>query len=227
MTNFFSEIGACLVNLEKGEIEDRFQSYVRPTLFPRLSQFCINLTGIRQNLIDTEQTFNAVYLKLADWIERIGTEKNVRFATSSERSADRNGINATFGSWSDTDLQIFFKMECRRLHITALPCFTAWIDVRKSFDVSSPIPDTVVISIKLKILILHFFLRLQQQYPLGRCKFPKALQYAGINTIGQQHSAINDAENLAKLVIHLTKRGAQYKTTTSSCNHQTPVDYSY
>lgn len=133
----FSEIGACLVNLESGEIEDRFQSYVRPTLFPKLIQFCINLTGIRQNLIDGQETFSAVYLKLANWIERIQTEKNVRFATSSERCADRNGINATFGTWSDTDLKIFFKMECRRLHIDALPCFKAWIDVRKSFDVSS------------------------------------------------------------------------------------------
>lgn len=129
---------------------------MRPTLFPRLSQFCINLTGIRQNLIDTEQTFNAVYLKLADWIERIRTEKNVRFATSSERSADRNGINATFGSWSDTDLQIFFKMECRRLHITALPCFTAWIDVRKSFDVSSLIPKLWLSQKPLNIIIFFF-----------------------------------------------------------------------
>lgn len=146
---------------------------MRPTLFPRLSQFCINLTGIRQNMIDTEQTFNAVYLKLADWIERIGTEKNVRFATSSERSADRNGINATFGSWSDTDLQIFFKMECRRLHITALPCFTAWIDVRKSFDVSSIIPDTVAISINSKILILHFFFVYSNNIHLDGANFRK------------------------------------------------------
>lgn len=131
------EIGACLVNLESGIIEDRFQCYVRPTRSPKLSQFCVNLTGIRQDVIDRQEAFPDVYSKLANWIERIQIEKNVRFASPSERSADLNGINATFCSWSDTDLKSYFKSECRQLNISALACFKAWIDVRQSFDVST------------------------------------------------------------------------------------------
>lgn len=130
------EIGACLVNLDSGEIEERFSCYVRPTSSPKLSQFCINLTGIRQDLIDRQETFPAVYSKLADWIRRLQTEKNVCFASPSERRADANGINATFCSWSDTDLKSYFKLECHRLNITALSCFKTWIDVRQSFNVS-------------------------------------------------------------------------------------------
>lgn len=132
----FTEIGACLLNLDSGEIEDHFQSYVRPTSSPKLSPFCINLTGIRQDLIDRQETFPNVYLKLANWIERIQNEKNVRFASPSQRSADPSGINGTFCSWSDTDLKSYFKLECRRLNISALSCFKTWIDVRQSFNVS-------------------------------------------------------------------------------------------
>lgn len=132
----FPEIGACLVNLDSGTIEDRFQCYIRPTRSPKLSQFCIDLTGIRQDVVDGQETFANVYLKLADWIQRIEREKNLRFASPSQRYANSNGINATFCSWSDSDLKSYFKMECRRLNISALPCFKTWIDVRQSFNVS-------------------------------------------------------------------------------------------
>ena len=133
----FQEIGACLVNLDSGIVEDRFHSYVRPTHSPKLSQFCINLTGIRQEVVDRQETFADVYVKLVDWIQCIETQKRVHFASPSQRYADFNGINATFCSWSDTDLKSYFKLECRRLNIPALPCFKAWIDVRQSFNVSA------------------------------------------------------------------------------------------
>lgn len=126
------------MNLDSGTIEDRFQSYVRPTRSPKLSQFCINLTGIRQDIVDRQQSFPTVYLKLADWIQRIELEYSLRFASPSQRNADFNGINATFCSWSDTDLKSYFKSECRRLNISALSCFKTWIDVRQSFNVSEP-----------------------------------------------------------------------------------------
>lgn len=227
----FSEIGACLVDLDSGEIEDRFQSYVRPTLFPKLSPFCIRLTGIQQDLIDRQETFPAIYSKLANWIDRIETEKHVRFASSLQRNAGANGVNATFASWSDTDLKIFFKMECRRLSIAASPGFKAWIDVRRMFDVSSLKMNFILHyawEINLKCFI-GFVLssHLQLKYPMGRCKFARALQCAGIDTIGQAHSAINDAENLAKLVVHLTKRGAPFSVATNCCDHSAPMDYSY
>lgn len=125
------------MNLDSGIIEERFQCYVRPTRFPKLSQFCINLTGIQQDVIDRQETFPDVYIKLANWIQRIQVEKNVGFASPSERYADSNGINGTLCSWSDTDLKQFFKLECRRLNIAAMSCFKAWIDVRHSFSVST------------------------------------------------------------------------------------------
>lgn len=125
------------MNLESGEIEDRFNCYIRPTRSPQLSSFCIRLTGIQQSVVDRAETFPAIYTKLAKWIERIQNEKKLRFATPSFRCADSNGINSTFCSWSDTDLKSYFKMECRRLNISALPCLKTWIDVRPSFNVSS------------------------------------------------------------------------------------------
>lgn len=203
---------------------------MRPTRSPKLSQFCINLTGIRQDVVDRQQSFPTVYLKLADWIQRIELEYSLRFASPSQRNADFNGINATFCSWSDTDLKSYFKSECRRLNISALSYFKTWIDVRQSFNVSEPeqqvantISQNTLFWIKKNCGLFY----LQRAYALGRCKFSEALQYAGISTVGQAHSAMHDAENLAKLVVHLTKRGAQFKATTNYCDHNSPVDFSY
>lgn len=49
--NFFSEIieiGAVVLNTETFEIVEEYQTFVKPVLFPTLSEFCINLTTITQ-----------------------------------------------------------------------------------------------------------------------------------------------------------------------------------
>lgn len=215
------------MNLDSGTNEDRFQSVVRPTGSPPLSQQ-FNSTGIPQEVVNHQEAFPDVYAKLANWIERIQTEKNLRFASPSQRNADSNGVNATFCTWSDIDLKLYFKMECLRLDISALSCFKTWIDVRQSFNVSELWASVAIKYLKILFIKNHqLFSPLQRVYALEQCKFTEALQYAGIHTMGQAKSAINDAVNLAKLVVNLNKRGAQFKVTTNYCDHSTPVDYSY
>lgn len=47
---------------------DEFSSFVRPVLKPRLSDFCINLTSIRQENIDKAEDFKAVFPRFVEWI---------------------------------------------------------------------------------------------------------------------------------------------------------------
>lgn len=133
---FFLEIGAILLNLSTGEIEDKFHAYVRPTICPKLTAFCINLTGITQSMVDRQDAFEAVYRKFKGWIEKIQQDKNIRFASPTERQANQNGIEATFCTWSSFDLEFFFKKECGRLCCDTPSYFKAWIDARPYFNVS-------------------------------------------------------------------------------------------
>ena len=134
-----SEIGAVLLNVSTGEVDDKFHQYVRPTRFPQLSEYCIELTGITQSMVDHAEPFPTVYLKFQNWIQNAQNEKGLRFATPTEKRASVNqnsGSNATFCTWSAWDLKFYFKLECQRAAINILPHFKAWIDARCIYKVS-------------------------------------------------------------------------------------------
>lgn len=133
---FFSEIGAVLLNVDTGNVEDQFHHYVRPTKIPKLSSFCIGLTGITQTMVDNGEPFPSVFPKFQNWIEKVQSEKNLRFTTPMERRATPDGPNVSFCSWSNFDLEFYFKLECQRTNINISPHFKAWIDARKLYDVS-------------------------------------------------------------------------------------------
>ena len=62
------EIGAVKVRLEDGEILSTFHSFVRPQNQPTLSDFCKNLTGIRQREIDLAEPFLHVLMEFQAWL---------------------------------------------------------------------------------------------------------------------------------------------------------------
>ncbi|KAK4688728.1 hypothetical protein P7C73_g1379, partial [Tremellales sp. Uapishka_1] len=51
---------------------DTFHTYVKPTWRPRLSRFCMDLTGISQEQIDQSPTFPEVLIKLETWMDKWG-----------------------------------------------------------------------------------------------------------------------------------------------------------
>jgi inhibitor of KinA sporulation pathway (predicted exonuclease) len=63
------EIGACWATPE-GVVVDRFQAYVRPIQQPILTQFCVNLLGIEQKLIDSAEPFSSVAIALQEFVRR-------------------------------------------------------------------------------------------------------------------------------------------------------------
>lgn len=98
----FQEIGAALLNLRSGLVESEFHEYVRPKMHPSLSEYCINLTRITQELIDRQDTFTDVYPRFINWLDGISTEKNLRFAEPNQRST-KNNRNASFCTWTKWD----------------------------------------------------------------------------------------------------------------------------
>lgn len=61
------EIGALLFN-EYAELQSRFESFVRPSEHPKLSDFCTQLTGISQIEVNQADEFPTVIEDFQDWI---------------------------------------------------------------------------------------------------------------------------------------------------------------
>lgn len=65
--NEIIEIGAVMLN-EKLQVVSKFESFVKPKVFPILSDFCKDLTKINQEDIDEAQTFPEVIKEFKSWI---------------------------------------------------------------------------------------------------------------------------------------------------------------
>ena len=89
------EIGAVMLALRSFEAIDEFSEFVRPTAEPVLSDFCKELTSIRQKDVDKADPFEPVFARFLHWI---GDEPY------------------TLYSWGAYDLNQF-KVECERRHM--------------------------------------------------------------------------------------------------------------
>lgn len=126
-----------LLNLQNGVIESEFHDYVRPTYRPILSEYCTNLTGITQALIDAQANFLTVFQRFTVWLEKSRVSRNLIFAMPNARNTNSR-VNTAFCSWTNWDLSTFLRLDCQRHGIQREPHLRAWIDARKIFEVSLP-----------------------------------------------------------------------------------------
>lgn len=72
-----------MVDTEKLTITDCFQSYCRPVINPKLSEFCKELTGITQEQVDQADTFPLVLERFETWLKnhKLGTKNKFAMAT--------------------------------------------------------------------------------------------------------------------------------------------------
>lgn len=104
------EIGA--VSLENGVITDEFARFVKPIHSPKLSDFCIELTTIRQKDVDTANPFDIVFGEFLEWI---GSEPYI------------------WCSWGAYDLSQF-KIDCGRHNIPFPKTFEQHINIKTQFS---------------------------------------------------------------------------------------------
>lgn len=146
------EIGAVRVN-EDLEIEDEFNAFIRPKMYPILSSFCRKLTSIRQEQIDRAKAFPYVVGDFRDWM----------------------GPSYLLCSWGYYDRrQLVLDCQLHGLN-------DGWLDEHVS------------------VKHLHAkFNGLRQ--PMG---LKNALLHEGLDFEGTPHRGIDDARNVARLVLHV------------------------
>jgi inhibitor of KinA sporulation pathway (predicted exonuclease) len=118
------EFPSVLVSLRERAVVDTFSSFVRPVHHPTLSEFCTELTGIRQEDVDGAPTFVEVLARHQAWLAGHGL--------LGPADAPRFGF-VTCGDW---DLATMLPVQCAAasLGMHELPrVYRRWINVKKIY----------------------------------------------------------------------------------------------
>lgn len=177
------EFPAVLLNLKTGKIEAEFQKYVMPIESPRLSEFCIQLTGITQDKVDNGIPLQTAIMIFQEWLRK---EIKAHNLVLPKMSKDNKLGNCAFVTWSDWDLGCCLQKECRRKRIRKPPYFNQWIDLRLVF---------------------------RQWYNYRPLNFNDALAHVGLIFEGREHSGLDDSRNIARLAYKMVRDGATLAIT--------------
>ncbi|CAG8448688.1 2163_t:CDS:2 [Diversispora eburnea] len=113
------EFPMLLIDSSTFEIVDVFHSYVKPSVNPILSDFCIKLTGIPQTTINTSPSFPEMLCKFQEFLHshQLFYKNSCAFMTD--------------GPW---DIRDFIRKQCFISKISRPSYFTLpWVDVRQLF----------------------------------------------------------------------------------------------
>lgn len=117
------EFPSVLIDLREEGVIDEFESFVRPVHHPQLSEFCTELTSIRQEDVACAPVFAEVFDRHLAWLkghQLLGGEDP--------------GVIVTCGDW---DLSTMLPVQCRASErsIAEVPrIYRRWINIKKIFS---------------------------------------------------------------------------------------------
>jgi 3'-5' exoribonuclease 1 len=98
-----------VIVVHNGEVIGTFHEYVKPTLNPTLSEFCTELTGITQEVVDSSDTFDLVFARFQEFLADICYPSE-----GDEESPEEEKESPYFAFVSDgwCDIGLFLKLQC-------------------------------------------------------------------------------------------------------------------
>jgi len=172
------EFPVVFVNTQTLKIDFEFHTYVRPTVRPTLTSFCTNLTGIRQKQVNEAPPIHKVLKKFDKFI----CEHNLVHFKDKKRRASHPSTRTYFLASDGGDLESFLHRECMRKRYP-IPCWSlSYLDVRQLFS---------------------------DHFEVDRAKkITNMLAQFDMEFEGRQHSGLDDARNVARILIGLARDGA-------------------
>lgn len=112
------EFPGVLVDGKSGKVVSHWRQYCRPVINPQLSEFCVALTNIAQETVDTADTFPQVLDKFNSWLEEFGL-----------------GTAHTFALITDGPFDVgrFLRLSCQQAGLEVPVWAEKWINLRKGF----------------------------------------------------------------------------------------------
>ncbi len=128
------EIGAVALDGNGPGILGEFQCFVRPVRNPFLTEFCINLTSIKQKMVESAESFPVALDQFKAWLDEF--EKPV------------------FCSWGDYDKKQLLQ-DCE-FHCSQYPFGATYINIKNKFSNNMGYKKGVGLGRALKLVGLNF-----------------------------------------------------------------------
>ena len=176
------EFPMVLVDARTAQPVAEFQRYVQPVRHPTLSDFCTELTGITQAMVEGKSTFPAVYREALEFLARAGL---------GDAPPLRSYCIVTCGDW---DLKVMLPAQLAISGQLGLPAsFQRWCNLKKLME-------------RLNIAASPSS---SQRAGRGRAPsgMPEMLRVMGLPLQGRHHSGIDDCRNIAAVLCALLKQG--------------------
>lgn len=109
---------AVIVDVKTMTIKDEFCEYVKPVVNPKLSDYCTNLTGITQDLVDNAMEFDEVLQRFQEWLISHELGSVYKFTLCCD------------GSY---DIGKFLYKQCQLSNVKFPIWAHRWMNIRKSF----------------------------------------------------------------------------------------------
>eukprot|EP01084_Bolivina_argentea_P007179 13510_1 len=174
-------------------LRKKFHYYIKPKIHPKLSDFCIKLTGITQEVMENEGANNTIESVVDAW-NKWCYENNLLCSVE-------NKPNACIVTHFDADLEKFWTMQQAAAKCLEPVLFHSWINicvpVEKHLD-------------KFKCAANNYG---ERRFKRG---LKKLLGYLGIEHQGRQHSGIDDVRNICKIVQKCLDVGVVFDYTTKN-----------
>ena len=227
------EFPIVLIDVQSGVVLERRQWYVRPTLHPELSDFCVELTGISQATVEAAETFDVVLQQVIHWMRSCGEQYDLspivpdwhahakadddvttlaaRLETAKLASREPLHSNAKEGEPCKNNLNpSMVRMDRRRNWAIAT-------DTRRdlSFFLSHQLrhlglscPDA------FQGAYVDTRSTFAQHTDAGRLTLDDQLRVLRLKFEGRQHCGLDDATNVARIAIELVRRGCTVRTNS-------------
>ena len=237
------EFPIVLIDVQSGVILERWQSYVRPTLHPTLSDFCTELTGISQKTVDAAETFDVVLERVIAWMQRCGQQYDLTpIVPSWQRpGSDAIRMEPTNGDGDDLALlaarlesaKLASRQPLRSNAKEGEPCKNnlnpsmVRMDYRRNWAVATDTRRDLsfFLAHQLRHLSLPCPDALQGAYvdtrstfaqhtDAGRLTLEDQLRVLRLQFEGRQHCGLDDASNVARVAIELVRRGCTVRTNS-------------
>lgn len=119
------EFPVLVVDGQSFQLRDKFHRYVKPKINPKLTDFCVKLTGIVQDTVDKSDPFDVTFKEFINWMVN-----DVRLLNEKTLIPFEPLTVITCGNW---DLSIALQDECNRNKVSLPSFLRSWIDLKKAY----------------------------------------------------------------------------------------------
>lgn len=119
------EFACAALSLRTLELVGSWRTYVKPTHHPRLSEFCVGLTGINQADVDAGVGLASALDGLVTWLRT-----SELLTTPADGDATERFVVCT---WTDWDMERMLHGEAKWRRIELPPFLRRWVDLKSVF----------------------------------------------------------------------------------------------